>query len=52
MTVDELYTALRSRPITDDRLRKARKRVLEPVYRVVIDRLRLEGWITRAQAAL
>lgn len=51
MTADQLYTALRSRPITDDRLRKAKKRFPE-VYYAVIERLRLEGWITRAQAQL
>ena len=52
MTADTLYKALRSRPITDERLRKARKRCPEDVYRQVVERLRLEGWITRAQAAL
>jgi hypothetical protein len=51
VTADELYRALRALPITDQRLRKAKTRFPD-VYRAVIERLRLEGWITRAQAAL
>lgn len=51
MTADELYDALKSKPITDKRLKKARLRYASEMLDEVLERLRLEGYITRAQAA-